>query len=305
MRATWLLFVWPLMAMVFAGEAPVTGGVPKEAFESEKKAPAADKSHYHLFRPTPKGQMREMSTDRPDKTESPYTVDAGHFQIETDILNFSYDRRNPEHSPTRVKSYAIMPVNFKMGLTNKIDIQFVIESYNIVKTRDRDENGVRVTEHQDGFGDVTTRVKFNVWGNDGGKTALAIMPYIKAPTNQDGIGNDAVEGGLIVPLGVELPLGWGMGVMTELDFVWDDEDHKHDMEFVNTITFSHDIIGNLGGYIEFFSAVSSNGSPWVGTVDAGFTYAFSDDIQLDFGCNVGVTRAADDVNPFLGLSLRF
>jgi len=32
----------------------------------------ADKSDYTLFNPTPKAQMRELSTDRPDTTESPY-----------------------------------------------------------------------------------------------------------------------------------------------------------------------------------------------------------------------------------------
>jgi hypothetical protein len=35
-----------------------------------------DKSQFHLFNPTPKALMRELSTDRPDQTESPYTVDA-------------------------------------------------------------------------------------------------------------------------------------------------------------------------------------------------------------------------------------
>lgn len=40
-----------------------------------------DKSMYTLFRQTPRSQMRELTTDRPDKTESPITVDAGHFQI--------------------------------------------------------------------------------------------------------------------------------------------------------------------------------------------------------------------------------
>jgi hypothetical protein len=43
----------------------------------------------------------------------------------------------------------------------------------------------------------------------------------------------------------------------------------------------------------------------IGTVDAGFTYALTEDIQLDAGVNIGVTRAADDWNPFLGLSWRF
>jgi len=47
--------------------------------------PAPDKSSFHFFNPTPRSLMRELSTDRPDKTESAYTVDAGHFQIESDL----------------------------------------------------------------------------------------------------------------------------------------------------------------------------------------------------------------------------
>jgi hypothetical protein len=41
-----------------------------------------DKSGYTLFRPTPEALLRELTSDRPDKTESPITVDAGHFQLE-------------------------------------------------------------------------------------------------------------------------------------------------------------------------------------------------------------------------------
>jgi len=32
-----------------------------------------DKSGYNLFRPTPDALLREMATDRPDKTESAFT----------------------------------------------------------------------------------------------------------------------------------------------------------------------------------------------------------------------------------------
>ena len=35
-----------------------------------------------------------------------------------------------------------------------------------------------------------------------------MMPFIKSPTNQDGLGNTSVEGGVIFPLAVELP--WGL-----------------------------------------------------------------------------------------------
>ena len=43
-------------------------------------APPPDKSVYHLFNPVPREYLRGMNTDRPDQTESPYTVDAGHFR---------------------------------------------------------------------------------------------------------------------------------------------------------------------------------------------------------------------------------
>lgn len=35
-----------------------------------------------------------MSTDRPDKTESLYTVDAGHFQFEADLVSFGINAGN-------------------------------------------------------------------------------------------------------------------------------------------------------------------------------------------------------------------
>ena len=300
------IFIFLSVAAV-AGESdsvPIRSGAHATALTANEK-PAPDKSHYNLFHPTPRDQMREMSTDRPDKTESPYTVDAGHFQFEADVLSFSLDRENPERSDEQVKSYAIMPVNFKIGLTNRIDIQFVFETYNIVHTRGRNEDGIRTSEYQDGFGDITTRLKFNVIGNDGGKLALGIMPYIKIPTNQDHLGNGHVEGGVIVPVGYELPRGFSIYAMTQLDIVWDDDHNKYFQQFVNTVTVGHKLIGNLDGYVEFFSAFNSRGTPWEGTVDAGLTYGATENIQLDIGCNFGVTRAADDYNPFIGISIRY
>ena len=263
---------------------------------------AEDKSQYHLFNPTPRNLMREMSTDRPDKTESAYTVDAGHFQLEMDVLSYSYDRDNGLPGDTRVEGVSIAPMNLKLGLCNRADFQMVVETYNSVRTHVRDTGQV---ERQRGFGDITLRLKANMWGNDGGPTALALMPFVKLPTNQDDLGNNSVEGGLIVPFAMDLGAGWGMAVMTEVDLVRGDRG-GHNPEFINTITFGHNIVGDLDGYVEFFSAVSTEeDSEWVGTFDMGLTYGLTEDIQLDAGVNIGVTRSADDWNPFLGLSWRF
>src|SRR5262245_52301608 len=46
-----------------------------------------DKSGYNLFNPVPADQLRAMTLDGPGATESPYTVDAGHFQLEMTLYN--------------------------------------------------------------------------------------------------------------------------------------------------------------------------------------------------------------------------
>ena len=97
-----------------------------------------------------------------------------------------------------------------------------------------------------------------------------------------------------------------MGIMPQIDIVRNDGRGGHHAEIVNTLTVGRAIIGDLGMYVEFFSAVSTeDDSPWVGTFDMGFTYGLTPDIQLDAGVNIGVTDSADDINPFLGISMRY
>jgi hypothetical protein len=150
------------------------------------------------------------------------------------------------------------------------------------------------------------RLKHNVLGNDHGATALAVMPFVKIPLNTGDTGNALLEGGLIIPLAVTLPAGWGLGLMTELDVVADAAGRSRHAEWLNTITFSRDLTSQLGGYVEFVSLHSAeSGAAWSAQADVGFTYAVSADIQLDGGCNFGITTAAPDFQPFVGLTLRY
>jgi hypothetical protein len=262
-----------------------------------------DKSAYTLWNPTPRELMRPMSTDRPDLTEGPYTVDAGHFQVELDLAGYIHDRHNPEREDVRVRSWYFGVVNLKAGLLNNLDLQLLVPSHLRVKVEDRRAGTVA---RSSGFGDMVARMKLNLWGNDGGTTAFGVMPFVKFPTAGDDLGNGDFEGGVIFPFGAELPWGWSLGAMTEVDMARDVTAGGYHPEFINTITFGRDLIGNLGGYVEFFSLVSTErGSDWVGSFNVGFTYAITGDLQLDTGVNIGVTRAADDWNPFLGLSWRF
>lgn len=262
-----------------------------------------DKSGYNLFNPTPDALLREMATDRPDKTESAYSVDAGHWQIEMDLVSYFYDRSSADGEDQTVKTLAVAPINMKVGVLNNVDLQLVAQSYNVQWTKDRTTNS---STRLSGFGDLLLRCKTNLWGNDGGPTALAVMPFVKLPTNQNGLGNGALEGGIIFPFAMDLPNDWGFGAQAEVDHLQDSDSSDYHQEFLNTVTVSHDIVGKLAGYVELFSNVSTeSGAKWIATFDFGFTYAVTRDIQLDAGMNIGITSAADDFNPFIGLSMRY
>jgi hypothetical protein len=238
-----------------------------------------------------KAELRDMSTDRPDKTESPFTVDKGHFQTETDLVSWTRDRSGSR----LLQAWSIMPTNIKFGLTNRIDLQVISEPVTVERVR---EDGVAATTR--GFGTVTGRVKVNMWGNDGGRTAFAVMPFV---TTTPTVRHAPVEGGVILPLGIDLGRGWNLGLMAELDAVAIEGTRKHKGVLVTSITTSHGITERTGFYVELFREAAR--SPVITTADAGLTFGVTPNIQFDAGVNVGMSRAADGVNPFAGLSIRF
>jgi len=118
------------------------------------------------------------------------------------------------------------------------------------------------------------------------------MPAVKLPTSEGALGNHSGERSWIIPFAVQLPLGWDAGLMAQFDIARDVSGGGYHPEFIQTVTLGHDIVGKLGGYVEFFSAVSAESDArWVGTIDVGLTYGLTDNIQLDAGVNVGVTSA--------------
>ena len=270
-----------------------TLALPSAAFAADA---AKDKSGYNLFNPTPKELMRELSTDRPDTTESPYSVDAGHFQVEVEAL--SYGRDKTAGVTTRTINSII---NAKIGLCNRSDLQVVMEVFRVVK-----ESGNGIDNSESGLGDLDIRYKFNLWGNDGGPTAAALMPYITIPTHSHDLDTERdATGGLIVPLGLELEEGWSVAFMLQFDVVRNSTDEGYVGSFTQSATASHAIVGDLGGFLEFVNTASADeDTPGEAYFDAGLTYGFSNDVQFDAGTNIGLTQASEDVRFFLGISVR-
>jgi hypothetical protein len=267
-----------------------------------QETPAPDKSGYNLFNPTPDDYMREMSPDRPDKTDSPFTVDAGHFQLEMDFANFTYDSPNSEHGNVKSEDYQIAPMNLKVGIFNNTDFQLVLAPWQWERNEDRSAGTV---EHKSGFGDTILRVKENLIGNDGGFFALALIPFVTLPTSQDHLDNDSVEGGLGIPFAFDVP-NWDVGFQTTFNCDRNDVGSGYHAEFDNSVSIGHAVIGKLSYHVEFFSSVSTEqNSDWIGTFDTWFTYQANKNLCLDGGVYIGVTQSADDWHPWVGMTWRY
>jgi len=272
------------------------------AAEADADEATVDKSVYHLFNPTPSKHMRDMDVDGPGSTESPYTVDAGHFQVEMTLFGYSSYKETFDGVKYRYDWWSIGPINLKVGLFNRLDMQLVLEPYN--HAHEREDGYYEITRQ--GIGDTTLRVKLNCLGNDDGRVALALTPYVRFPTSESGLGNDRVEGGIIIPVSVALPADFYLGLTGGIAKARSDGEQNYHTEYRGSAALARSLFGDLQGYVEYFNAqTTERGVGVVATFNTGLIYSLTDDLQLNAGVNIGLTTWADDWYGFVGAAWRY
>lgn len=260
------------------------------------------KSHYTFASPVPSQLLREMTTDRPDITESPFTVDAGHIQFETNL--FAYAKSRPDMAGIVTESYEFLTANMRIGVANHAELAFVVQPYGVTRM-------FPPAARASGIGNFEIRVKLNLWGNDSydkpGDTALALLPYLSFPVDRNnGIGANAVEGGLIVPFNVKLTEVLDLGLNAGIETVHNDPGSGHHAEFLASASLAYAWSDHFGTYYEIAGRFDT-GDPRGDIVflATGLTCALNDNVQLDAGINFGMNGATDRINPFAGVSIRF
>ena len=161
-----------LIAPIVAGA--ICAGTAALAGEAAP-APAADQTIYDLFNPTPDSALRAFSPDRPARSSSPITVDAGRFQIESDFLNYTSTNRQGASTSTFEATDPVV----KLGINSFTDFEVGFAGFVDTRTT-RNLDGTTLSKGS-GFGDVTLATKFNLLGNAGGTYGFALIPYLIVP----------------------------------------------------------------------------------------------------------------------------
>ncbi len=268
---------------------------------SSLAAAVPDKSWYSLLNPTPDDEMRKFAPDRPTKGFSVRTVDAGHFELETDIVNYTYSN----YQGVITRSFQAFDPTLKLGLTNWMDIEAQFNGLQSSQTFDS-TSGAGIL-NSTGFGDVFLRSKMNLFGNDAGPAGFALIPYVKLPSSTPVISNGAVEGGLIAPFALR-PQDYIITLMTEVDVLKTANGDGRYANFVNLVGISHPIPGLDGAnaMVELFSSAGTDpATPPIYTFDLGMNYRLDQHTILDVGLNLGLNKAAPKAQIYSGISLRF
>ena len=147
--------------------------------------------------------MRPLTSEAYDGFTDARTLDAGHFQVESELINYVYFHNSFETA----NEFTWQP-RITVGLLNNVDF-FVRPAYTLGSYSVRAPfPPYKYSNGLNEFGNTTTGVKINLWGNDGGTTAFSIRPYLNLPTTQNTGCDDVLGGGdlaLLVRLRANFP----------------------------------------------------------------------------------------------------
>ena len=275
------------------------------SFVSAAAASESAETHYSFFSPTPADAMREMTTDRLGVTETPYTINAGHLQVETDLIRYSQTLDKIGGVMIReTTSYDWAP-KLRFGLCERaeVDLQAV---YNHTHTDFTFPTfpAANYSYSQHSWM-LSPAMKVNIFGNDEGAFALALTPYLTTPlTKSSFLGT---EFGVKVPLAIKLPKDFSLRLMSGIETarVQTSFSTSDTYDVRNSINLSKRF-KELTIYTEFSTSVLTLvPKRWVGFVNCGAGYRVTKGLQLDAGIDFGVTTYGADFSPFAGLSYRF
>lgn len=260
---------------------------------------AADAAKTPATPAAPDDGLGAICTDRPTKSNYACVVETGHFQYEADILNGS----RLDLNGSRTDTYLLTNPTLKYGLAKDVDIEVNWTPWVVVHSRDN--TGAKTTLH--GTGDTFLRVKWNFLNSADGKLSATLLPYVKAPTAKQGIGNRATEGGVLLPVNYKLTDEITLTTVPEFDALKDSDGSGRHLSTSQLINIGYTFSNNVTLYGELWG--NWNFDP-VSTVrqysaDVAVAWGLSKLLQIDAGMNFGLNKNTPGVQAYVGVSQKF
>ena len=248
-----------------------------------------------------RGEEPPLITDRPDQTESAYTVPRGLFQIEG---GFSYGRGTEDGSDRVFQAFPEALLRF--GVTDRFELRLGLPGLEVIET-----DATTGQSRERGVVDATAGFKTVIADERGAVPQTAFLGTLFFPTGDDGFSSERVDPAFRFlfsnVLNESVSIGYNVGMLwlTEPDA---DNDLDAGSFFDWTVSAGFSATERLGAFVELFGLTRVGGNAGarpINAVDAGVTYLLTPRLQLDASAAIGLSSTAPDWSAGIGASYRF
>ena len=196
-------------------------------------------------------------------------------------------------------------LTFKAGLTRTLDFHVSIQP--MLCERIVPEPGSPVAaENHAGFGDVTLRLKQNLFGNDGG--ALHVLTFsgcARLPTG-GAAGAGRPEFGLALPCEVDISHSFDIEAQLEGESRWDRTSGQRETHLNQSLIFDYRVgpAHRLEAFAEGAGFWNTGQHTYQATLNVGPAFYASSALRFDAGVHIPLTRTPLTREAFAGLSWR-
>lgn len=258
-----------------------------------------DSAHFSWRKPVPANRLRPLRPDRPGVTESTFTVDAGHLQVEMDGLRL-INQPGGDGAPDQ-RTFHVGFTTLKLGLGRRTDVQLEVPAYAIQAQR---PPGGTYQDRTRGVGDMTLRLKHNFMGDDQkGPLALAIIGFVHLPTGTRDLSDQATEYGLILPLNIDLGDTYNLEAQMQAENDNDPEGQQRYWQLTPSIALDREFGKKLGLLVEGAFPWDSEKRQWQAQLNVAPTFNVTDNFQLDIGTHLALNGQTDQ-EYFVGFTVR-
>lgn len=247
----------------------------------------------------------EIDSDRPDKTDSPQTLEKNKFQIETGI----------EYSLLKLKGFdeAGLPAEFnfktftapttllRFGISKNIELRLGVDFDRQSQSSSNDSSGFNNSSNLS-INPPVLSVKIKLNEGKGWVPDFAILPEVQIPN----IGNDDKKVKHFVPgfallfsnnINERLDLGYNLGVE------W--SDNLEEKEFFYSTSLGIKINSKFSSFVELYGNIPTDVNSSNQNMDAGLMFLLKNNIQLDVYGGIGLSESSNNFMMGTGISLKF
>lgn len=241
-------------------------------------------------------------TDRPDFTESPAVVPWGHFQLESGYT-YSYD----DEDGVRGSDQTFPEILLRVGLVKDFELRVGWVGMSLGESWFTEQNDVGRTvdrnEHEDGATDMTVGSKLHLTDANGWVPEFSVITELGLPT-----GTDTKMSGDVDP---QIKWLWSYDLSEKfslsgnLNFSAPTIEDDRYFQTAASLSLGLSLTDRIGTYFEYFGFYpAAPGMDCAHSLDGGFTYLITENLQIDVRTGFGLNDEADDFFTGIGVSFR-